>query len=130
MVSLTMKPLTSTSNEVYPARPYNMPLDHLLDALPYIVCAIDSNGMFVYANKTAEKILGYTQAELKVKSFFDLLVETDLTRAKNMVEYILAGADVSNYRNQYIKKDGSILPLSWTGKWNENDRLIYFSAYE
>src|SRR5688572_11141273 len=80
--SLTMKPLTSTSKEVNPARPYSMPLDHLLDALPYIVCAIDANGMFVYINKSAEIILGYTRKELNDKSFFDLLVETDIAKTK------------------------------------------------
>ncbi|MGZ5191677.1 MAG: PAS domain-containing sensor histidine kinase [Flavisolibacter sp.] len=126
-----MKSLTSTSRrEVPPATPYNMSLDHLLDTLPYFICAIDANGMFVFVNKTAENILGYSQDELKEKSFFDLLVETDLSKTKKMMEFILSGADISNFRNQYIKKDGSILPLSWTGKWNEKDRLIYCSAYE
>ncbi|MGZ8536880.1 MAG: PAS domain-containing protein, partial [Flavisolibacter sp.] len=85
-----MKSLTSTSRrEVPPATPYNMSLDHLLDTLPYFICAIDANGMFVFVNKTAENILGYSQDELKEKSFFDLLVETDLSKTKKMMEFIL-----------------------------------------
>lgn len=125
-----MKPTTSTFQKVHPARPYFMPLDHLLDALPYFVCAIDANGMFVYVNQTTENILGYSQQELKMKSFFDLVVENDISKTKKMVEFISSGAVVNNFRNQYIKKDGNILTLSWTGKWNEHDKLIYCSAYE
>ena len=123
-----MKPLTSASEEVTTAPPYYFPMQHLIDALPHIVCAIDANGLFVFVNKATQKLLGYSETELLNKSFFDLLVDVDKDRTKKIVEFILSGAEVSNFRNQYVKKDGTHLSLSWTAVWNEKDRLIYCSA--
>jgi PAS domain S-box-containing protein len=125
-----MKPLIRSSNEVNPGSSHTLPLDHLLDALPYLICAIDANGIFVYINKSADKILGYRPDELIGRSFFDLLISTDIAKTKKMVEFMLAGTVTGNFKNHYIKKDGSILALSWSGKWSKEDRLIYCSAYE
>ncbi|MFL5808273.1 MAG: PAS domain S-box protein [Flavisolibacter sp.] len=125
-----MKPLTSASKEDATASPYHFPMQHLIDALPHIVCAVDANGLFVFVNKAAQKLLGYSESELLGKSFFDLLGDPDKERTKNLVEFILSGAEVSNFRNQYMKKSGDLLSLSWSAVWNENDRLIYCSAYE
>jgi PAS domain S-box-containing protein len=108
-----MKPLTRTSNEVDPARLSSIPLDHLVDALPYFICAIDANGKFVFLNQTAEKILGYSGEELKEKSFFDLLVESDRQRFEKFFGFILGGTEISNFKIHFSRKDGNVLTLSW-----------------
>lgn len=93
-----------------------------------IICTIDKEGKFVLLNNAAEQILGYTTSYLTGKPFLDFVFVDDVKETEEMANKIYAGYSVSNYENRYIRKNGTLVPLSWSARWDSNDELMYCVA--
>ena len=97
----------------------------LLDSIYEIVCALDTEGRFVYVNKSCFRVLGYQAEELLGVPCFDLVIEEDKQRSieANIAAY--KGADIPVFENRYHHKNGSIITICWEGGWDFGDNLLY-----
>lgn len=93
-----------------------------------VICTIDEFGNFVTVSSASEKIWGYLPEEIIGKPFINLVVEEDRERTLKTAGELMNGAEYTNFENSYIKKDGTIVPIVWSIKWDENDRIIYCTA--
>lgn len=90
---------------------------------------ISPEGTFLEANKALQDFLGYTEKELKTKTFQEVTHDDDLQEDLKFVEEMLEGVRES-YRmeKRYIKKDGSVVyaQLSVSMVRNASGKVMYF----
>lgn len=91
-----------------------------------LLCITDFKGNFVRINKAWETTLGYTNEELMLNNFLELVhpedIESTLKEMKNMEE----GKPVFNFVNRYRCKNGQYLYIEWRAiPYND---LIYAAA--
>ncbi len=64
----------------------------VLDAVPLAILALDAEGIIIYWNETAERLLGWSAAELVGRRSRDVLLEEDdRTQVDGIRDYLLAG---------------------------------------
>lgn len=84
----------------------------LADLLPQTVFETDREGLITFANRTAFKYFGYTDADFKKGlSAFQMLDPKDRKRGRANIEKILAGQPVSEYEYIALRKDGTTFPV-------------------
>ncbi|HSY62025.1 MAG TPA: PAS domain S-box protein, partial [Cytophaga sp.] len=93
-----------------------------------IICSVDVNGYVLQISASSQSILGYAPEELIGKQLFDFIYPEDKKKTEKIVALIIEGNNVTDFENRYIKKDGSLVYLSWTSKWNGRDKIRYGAA--
>ena len=72
------------------------------------------NGEIVAVNPAWTQVLGWSQSELKGKSFLDFLHPDDDQITSAATQDLAQGVSFPNFENRYLHKDGSYRWLSWT----------------
>ena len=98
--------------------PFKLPLlGEVLDLLPDAVCMVAPDGELLMVNAAFETIFGYTPAEAKGQQIMDLVHPEDRAATEQSALDAMAGRPRSNFRNRYIRKDGSVVDIQWSAKW-------------
>lgn len=100
-------------------------LEKILDSSMDMICTIDENNSIVNISAACEKILGYKPEEMIGTKLFDYVYPEDLKKTEGMAASVMAGNDVTDNENRYVRKDGSLVPLMWSARWDPKDRLRY-----
>jgi PAS domain S-box-containing protein len=90
-----------------------------------MICSVSEAGYFLHVSAASETILGYTPAELIGKRPFDFVYQEDMQKTIDSANYVMAGKLLTNFQNRYVRKDGSLVTLSWSTRWDEHDRVRY-----
>lgn len=122
-----MKPIPAPIRKNSPLPPF-APFQKMMDALLDVVCIVDGNGCFVQVNKSSETILGYTSGEMVGKSFVHFVVEEDREKTLDAMQLLLTGIELNNFENRYYRKNGEVVLLSWSVRWDMVDSLMYCVA--
>lgn len=93
-------------------------IDLLLDA----ICVVDKHGRFEFVSAGAERIFGYTPAEMLGRPMIELVHPDDRERTLKAAAEINAGAVKIDFENRYIRKDGQIVHLLWSARWSASDK--------
>ena len=96
----------------------------LLQSIVDVVFAIDEHGIFHYVSVASEQLFGYTPDEMTGRSFLNFIHPDDIEKTIQIVLEKTHDCKTSNFENRYFKKDGTELPLVWSGRWDENDQLV------
>jgi len=80
-----------------------------------LVCIIDlHNATFILVNPSFVKILGYSEEELKSKSFAEFIHPDDVENTMNVIkDKLLAGETITTFENRYRCIDGTYRWLDW-----------------
>lgn len=95
----------------------------LKTSMDLIVC-INKEGVFTLVSESSEKILGYTSEEMTRRKTTDFIHPDDIERSLKALENIFKGEEIQ-FENRYIKKDGTVAYLEWTGTRNEDGLSLY-----
>jgi PAS domain S-box-containing protein len=79
-------------------------------------------------SETASQLLGYAPKELMSKQYIDFVVENDRAATEVIAREIMAGRPISDFTNHYSRKDGTVVPITWSAKWIEEDKMMYCLA--
>jgi PAS domain S-box-containing protein len=74
------------------------------------VCVVDvaAGGRFVRSNATFQRMVGYTEEELRERTFFDITHPEDVAENRRLFELTVAGArSWFQLDTRYLRKDGS-----------------------
>ena len=100
-------------------------LDNVMASSLDMICSISENNRIERISAACEIILGYKPEELIGKNLFDFIYPEDEARTMEIVAEVMEGKINTNYYNRYIRKDGSLVYLEWTSKWNEQAKMRY-----
>jgi PAS domain S-box-containing protein len=93
-----------------------------------VICATDAEGRFINVSAAAETIWGYKPEELIGKKYIELTTEEDKEATLAIAEKILSGIPVTMFENRFIHKNGSIVPLLWSARWDDKEQLMFSLA--
>lgn len=94
------------------------PFDQLLDLLPDAVCVVDSEGRFLYASHSFERILGYASDDVLGRRAFDLVHPDDRAETIQQAARVMAGELQRHFRNRYLHRDGHWVDMQWSARWH------------
>jgi PAS domain S-box-containing protein len=100
----------------------------LLQSIVDVIFVIDEKGYFQYVSPSCYQLLGYEPSEITGKSFIQFISPDDIEKTIRIVKQATHDCRTSNFENRYIHKDGSIIPIIWSGRWDENERLLFCTA--
>lgn len=103
-------------------------LEKIMDSSLDIICTINEEGKFVTVSAASNNILGYTPQELVGKKYIDFVFKKDVDRSLKTAIETRNGIPVSLFENRYIHKNGRIVPLLWSAKWDDADKTTYCIA--
>ena len=102
--------------------------NNILNSSLDVICSVDQEGRFVSVSDAAETVWGYKPDELKGLKFMDLVFHEDAKRTSEEYIKIRNGLPVTMFENRYIHKNGSIVPMLWSSRWDESKQLGYAVA--
>ena len=103
-------------------------LDKIMDFSLDVICTIDDDGNFVKVSTASEKVWGYRPDELVGQSYTKLVHPDDLEKTKIAILEVIAGFDQTNFQNTNIKKDGAEVPVLWSAKWDDTEKMMFCIA--
>ncbi len=93
-----------------------------------LICTIDREGRFTWLNEACFSVLGFQSNELTGRPFIEMVILSDQEKTKEIGNQIINGRLVSDFENSYIHKNGDIIALEWSAKWDESDQMMYCVA--
>src|SRR5438874_4413949 len=93
-----------------------------------VIFAIDEYGVFQYVSPSCIHLFGYNEEEMTGASFLQFIYPEDIDKTIRLTSGKKHDSQTTNFENRYIKNDGTIIPIIWSGRWDENDRLLYCVA--
>lgn len=100
-------------------------LKKFMDSSLDMICAVDESGYFLQVSAACEAILGYAPDELIGKKIFTFVYPGDLRDTEQSARHVMAGNVLTNFENRYVRKDGSLVTISWSTRWDETERIRY-----
>lgn len=102
-------------------------LDRIFTLSLDLLSILDLKGYFVKINPAWEQVLGFSQNEILVFNFYDLVHPEDLEETLNVFSSLSAGIDVIDHTNRLRRQDGSYCWIEWRAKPYHNN-LVYAAA--
>jgi PAS domain S-box-containing protein len=75
---------------------------------------LDFEGFILSVNPAAERILGYTAAELEGRNFWALIHEDDVEAVSALGQTLVGGGVGDDFECRYLRADGSWVPIRWS----------------
>jgi len=100
-------------------------INKIMDSSLDVICAVDEEGYFIQVSAACEAIWGYKADELIGKLMIDFVYPEDREQTQKASGNVMAGNNMINFENRYIRKDGSLVPVNWSARWDPKDRIRY-----
>lgn len=119
------KNITAIKKEQDNQGPESVYID-LLNESTDVICFINAAGNFGFVNKAAEKIWGYAAGEITGRNQLTMLYENDRLKTVEAVAAVMDGVELMDFENRYLHKDGRLVPMLWSARWEEKRQLMYW----
>lgn len=100
----------------------------ILHALVDVVCVLDGEGIFRYVSPSCLQLFGYHPDEMTGASFLRFVHPDDAARTATCIAERAGSSPTSRFENRYRRKDGTLVAVLWSGRWDEADGLLYCVA--
>jgi len=102
--------------------------DFIFEISQDLLCIAGFDGYFKQVNSRWENILGYSEAEILAKPWFEFIHPDDQNQTAIQGSILGDGTAVQEFENRYICKDGSVRWLLWQCVSLPDQALIFGSA--
>lgn len=116
MMDITNKKLTETQ-----LNQKREQLQRIMDQSVDMICTA-RDGKFLSVNAASKYILGYEPNEMIGRPFTDFLVENDKVSTLTTADYIQSDNNITDFENRYYNKDGRIVHLTWSARWDDKEK--------
>ncbi len=93
-----------------------------------ILCSVDAQGYILSISAAVETILGYNPQELIGKALSDFVCFEGLEKTEWPIGTVTEGHDILNLKKRFLHKNGSLVSLIWTTRWDPKDKIKYYVA--
>jgi len=100
-------------------------LNKVMNSSLDVICAVDEHGIFLKVSAASETVWGYKPEELIGKPIFTIVYHEDLQKTQSSANTVMAGNKLNNFENRYVRKDGSLVHIEWTARWDAKDKIRY-----
>src|SRR6478672_13568257 len=100
----------------------------LLQSIVDVIFVIDEKGYFQYVSPSCSHLLGYDYTELTGESFIKFIHPDDIEKTIRIAKQATHDCRTSHFENRYFHKNGTVIPIIWSGRWDENERMLYCTA--
>ena len=112
-----------------PARyPTIAQLQKLFDSAPDLISITDAEGKWIHVNSASLTLLGYRPDELVGHMCTEYIVEEDRELTEGIQALLMSNKSAITFENRYYRKDGSIIPLIWSARWDAEEQLYFCMA--
>ncbi len=101
---------------------------NILDQSQDIICTVTKNGDFLEVSAACKTIWGYDPEELRGVNFSKIIYPPDIKKTQYAWKESINGVIITNFLNRYFHKDGRVVPVIWSVKWNEKEQIMYCVA--
>lgn len=112
------------------ARAAESELQRIRDAALDLIAALAADGTFRTVNRACKPILGYEPDELVGRGCLDLVHPHDRERTGQMLAAAASGEPVTGFQNRWLRKDGEMVWLEWSGLFLPAAGALYGIARE
>ncbi|MCH8537218.1 MAG: EAL domain-containing protein [Alkalimonas sp.] len=99
-------------------------MEHSMDVLT----VVNAEGYFVQLSDSCEEVFGYSREQLLAQPYINLVHPEDQDRTRQEAAKIQQGQVTKNFRNRYIRKDGSMVWLMWSARWSAESQTVFAIA--
>ena len=92
------------------------------------MCVADPYGCFKLVNPAFVELTGFSESELLAQPFLEFILPEDRLRTAEEMKLQVSQRPSLRFENRYLRKDGTVIHLSWTGYYDKNDGHTYASA--
>ncbi|MFS8149421.1 diguanylate cyclase domain-containing protein [Vreelandella titanicae] len=85
------------------------------------VFVVDKDNQIVFVSDACESLLGYLPNELIGTLITNYMHPDDLAATRDSIVRVMSGKPHIDFRNRYIRKDGSIVHILWSARWYEEE---------
>ena len=100
-------------------------LKKMMDSSMDVICAVDAKGNFIQVSAACETMWGYKADELIGKPLLDFVYREDHEKTIETALNVMSGNNLTNFENRYVRKDGSLVPITWSVRWDEKGQTRY-----
>lgn len=91
------------------------------DQSPEFFCTVTQELFFLDLNPTWERVLGWTQDELRSRPITDFIHPDDQAHTRQVAARLVAGSSpLVNFVNRYRDREGNWVPLSWVASYHQD----------
>ena len=90
-----------------------------MDSSLDVICSMDEHGKFINVSAASEKLWGYKPAELIGKRYSSFVYKEDQAKTMQAIADITSGINMTNFENYQVCKDGSLVPMVLSARWDE-----------
>lgn len=91
-----------------------------------LLLVVDRQGNFLRVSPSSHRILGYEPDEMIGHSATEFLYPPDLENTREMMRQSRRGNVTRHFDCRYVRKDGRIAVLTWTGQWADEEQQHFF----
>ena len=91
-------------------------------------CIASPEAKFLHINERWEKVLGFTEEELKAGTFLDLVHPEDIEKTLAAMDQLNQGLEVAKFSNRYRTKDAAYRVFDWNALYDPDHQLYYATA--
>jgi PAS domain S-box-containing protein len=104
--------------------------ERIFEMSPDMICVAGMDGRFKAVNPAFERTLGYSRDELLARPFMDFVHPDDRQATSDVFGELADGAEVTQFENRYISKDGVERWLQWSYRVAPDQSDVYAIARE
>src|SRR5665213_1935735 len=91
-----------------------------------LIMVVDKRGTITRVSPSARVILGYEPAEMSGQSAREFLFSEDLAHTREEMRKARRGGETRNFECRYVHRSGTVVPLTWTGVWSDQEQRHFF----
>jgi len=127
-VSGSIKNTTNESLNLIELQRTKDDLEKIMNSSLDMICSVDNKGYLLSVSAACYNILGYLPSEMIGKNVLDFMFPDDQEATLQKIDLLMQGNDLINFENRYVRKDGSIVDLNWSSKWDPVHQMRYGAA--
>lgn len=100
-------------------------LENIMSSSLDLICTIDRKGIILQISDACLFIGGYEPKELLGRNYMDFVFSEDTETTQNLFDATVAGNKTLNFENRFIHKNGSLVWVSLSANWDEQNEIMY-----
>ncbi|ALO44965.1 diguanylate cyclase domain-containing protein [Pseudohongiella spirulinae] len=95
----------------------------LINLIMDTVFVVDGSGVILFVNDACETLLGYAKDELIGTPIRQYVYPGDLDSTMQAAQRVISGQPHIHFENRYLRKDGSIVNILWSARWDDEQQV-------